>query len=159
MKVIVESVHLNIFDLGGRMKLDNPFWTEDTDTYTISLRFVMDSGVERHASIQTHRRSKTGHTLRLKTDNFTRTIKDIHSTEFPDIDFVREASQVHHEPGVMRIFAQSEEEEQEFLKFLGQDIWNSPYYDDHERMMASLALTASTHNYSFHGIATTGSIV
>lgn len=51
------------------------------------------------------------------------------------------------------------EEEQEFLKFLGQDIWNSPYYDDHERIMASLALTASTHNYSFHGIATTGSIV
>lgn len=156
MKVIVESVHLNIFDLGGRMKLDNPFWTEDT--YTISLRFVMGSGNERHASIQTHRRTKTGRTLRLKTDNFTRTIKDIHSTEFPDIDFVREASQVHHEPGVIRIFAQSEEEELEFLEFLGWDIWNSPYYGDHERMMAYIALAASTHNYSFHGIAATGSI-
>lgn len=95
MKVIVESVHLNIFD------------------------------------IQTHRRTKTGHTLRLKTDNFTRTIKDIHSTEFPDINFVREADQVHHEPGVIRIFAQSEEEELEFLEFLGWNIWNSPYYGDH----------------------------
>lgn len=94
----------------------------------------------------------------LNVDNLTETIKNIHAAEFPDIEFVREADKVHHEPGVMRIFAQSEEEELEFLRLFGWDVWDAPY-DSHERLMKHLALMAATHNTSVHGIVATGSFI
>ena len=56
----------------------------------------------------------------------------------------------------MRIFAQSEEEELEFLRFFGWNVWDAPY-DSRERLMKHLAVTAATHNASVHGIVVTGS--
>lgn len=158
MKVIVEGVHLNVSDLGDGVRLPNPFWSADTDTYTIHLLFIMRGGYGRRASIQTYKRTSRGLVLNPKTSNFTKVIKNIHSAVFPDIAFVHEADKVHHEPGVMRIFAQSEKEKQEFMEFLGQDIWDAPY-DSHERLMKHLAVTAATHNTSAHGITATGSFV
>ena len=158
MKVVVEGVHLNISELGDGVRLPNPFWYSDTDTYTIHLLFIMRGGYARRASIQTYKRTRFGLVLNPKTSNFTKVIKSIHSTVFPDIEFVREADKVHHEPGIMRIFAQSEQEELEFLRLFGWDVWDAPY-DSHERLMRHLAVTAATHNASVHGIVATGSFV
>lgn len=158
MKVVVEGVHLNISELGDGVRLPNPFWYSDTDTYTIHLLFIMRGGYARRASVQTYKRTRFGLVLNPKTSNFTKVIKSIHSTTFPDIEFVRKADKVHNEPGIMRIFAQSEKERQEFTELLGQDIWYAPY-DSRERLMEHLAVTAETYNTSVHGIATTGSFV
>lgn len=111
-----------------------------------------------YISFQTHKNKWDVSTYHLNVDNLTETIKNIHATEFPDIEFVREVDKVHHEPGIMRIFAQSEEKEREFLRLFGWDVWDAPY-DSHERLMRHLALTAATHNASVHGITATGSFV
>lgn len=54
--------------------------------------------------------------------------------------------------------AQSEEEEREFLRLFGWDVWDAPY-DSHKRLMKHLALTAATHNTSVHSIVATGSFI
>lgn len=118
----------------------------------------MGLGFQTRSGIQTYKRTRSGLVLNPKTSNFTKVIKSIHSTMFPDIEFVRKADKVHHEPGIMRIFAQSEKERQEFTELLGQDIWYAPY-DRRERLMEHLAVTAETYNTSVHGIAATGSFV
>ena len=111
-----------------------------------------------YISFQTHKGEGQFPSYHLNVDNLTETIKNIHAAEFPDIEFVRESDKVHHEPGIMRIFAQSEEEEREFLRLFGWDVWDAPY-DSRERLMKHLAVTAATHNASVHGIVATGSFV
>lgn len=157
MKIKVSGVSLNILDSQGSEHAQ-PFWSEGIDTYTIYLNFTMsNSEWYGYISFQTHKEGKWQFpSYHLNVDNLTETIKNIHAAEFPDIEFVREADKVHHEPGVMRIFAQSEEEELEFLRFFGWNVWDAPY-DSRERLMRHLAVTAGTHNASVHGIVATGS--
>lgn len=157
MKISVRDVSLNIPDSQEGREHSRPFWSEGIDTYTIYLNFTMsNSEWYGYISFQTHKRRGQFPSYHLNVDNLTETIKNIHAAEFPDIEFVREADKVHHEPGVMRIFAQSEEEELEFLRFFGWSVWDAPY-DSRERLMRHLAATAGTHNASVHGIVATGS--
>lgn len=157
MKIKVQGVSLNIPD--SQWCDTQAFWSEGIDTYTIYLNFTMsNSEWYGYISFQTHKRKGQFPAYHLNVDNLTETIKNIHAAEFPDIEFVREADKVHHEPGIMRIFAQSEEEEREFLRLFGWDVWDAPY-DSHERLMKHLALTAATHNTSVHGIVATGSFI
>lgn len=159
MKISVRGVSLNIPDSQEGREHSRPFWSEGIDTYTIYLNFTMsNSEWYGYISFQTHKRKGQLPSYHLNVDNLTETIKNIHAAEFPDIEFVREVDKVHHEPGIMRIFAQSEEEEREFLRLFGWDIWDAPY-DSHERLMRHLALTAATHNTSVHGIVATGSFM
>ena len=157
MKITVQGVSLNIPD--SQWCDTQAFWSEGIDTYTIYLNFTMSDG-EWHGYInfQTHKNKWDGSTYYLNVDNLTETIKNIHDTEFPDIEFVREVDKVHHEPGIMRIFAQSEGEEREFLRLFGWDVWDAPY-DSRERLMRHLAVTAATHNTGVHGIVATGSFL
>lgn len=125
----------------------------DGTVYDIAHDGVVDYDYDEDGTSDLYGYTQTG-----PIKNVLKFVSDIKTINFPDIEFLREADKVHHEPGIMRIFAQSEEEELEFLRFFGWNVWDAPY-DSRERLMKHLAVTAATHNASVHGIVATGSFI